>query len=210
VRCSIRMQTPMNIRQNVWCWRHFPSPRGHRDPLTNLMTTGATVSLRGTNLFPMAALAATSSLDPVSPCSHSPESDSCAIGGFGFFGPPRRRTGQVEFGYGLVASAGQRCRSLLPRPSVELLEVAAEYGHSRRSGYRHSQSALTTSAQKSWLLKHLTMKPPSTLSRPPSKQQLADSATVASSFAQFRLGCQFSCWLPAGYRIQSDGGTVAA
>jgi len=53
------------------------------------------------------------------------KSDSCAIGGFGFFGPPDD-TGQVEFGYGLVASV--RGADLATEAVRRALEAAAEYG----------------------------------------------------------------------------------
>jgi RimJ/RimL family protein N-acetyltransferase len=51
--------------------------------------------------------------------------DGLAIGGFGFFGPPDE-TGQVEFGYGLVA--GARGAGLATEAVVGGLEVAAERG----------------------------------------------------------------------------------
>ena len=77
-------------------------------------------------LVPLAGLAATSSPDPVfTMYLIRRKSDSCAIGGFGFFGPPDD-TGQVEFGYGLVASV--RGAGLATEAVRRALEVAAEYG----------------------------------------------------------------------------------
>lgn len=77
-------------------------------------------------LVPLAALAATSSPDPVfTMYLIRRKSDGCAIGGFGFFGPPDD-TGQVEFGYGLVASV--RGDGLATEAVCRALEVAAEYG----------------------------------------------------------------------------------
>jgi RimJ/RimL family protein N-acetyltransferase len=77
-------------------------------------------------LVPLAGLAATSSPDPVfTMYLIRRKSDSCAIGGFGFFGPPDG-VGQVEFGYGLVASA--RGAGLATEAVRRALEVAAEHG----------------------------------------------------------------------------------
>ena len=76
-------------------------------------------------LVPLAGLAATSSADHVLTIYLiRRKSDSCAIDGFGFFGPPDD-TGQVGFGYGLVASV--RGAGLATEAVRRALEVAAEY-----------------------------------------------------------------------------------
>jgi RimJ/RimL family protein N-acetyltransferase len=77
-------------------------------------------------LDPLARLAATSSPDPVfTMYLIRRRSDSFAIGGFGFFGPPDE-AGRVEFGYGLVASA--RGAGLATEAVRRGLELAAKYG----------------------------------------------------------------------------------
>ena len=77
-------------------------------------------------LVPLAGLSASSSPDPVfTMYLIRRKSDGCAIGGFGFFGPPDD-TGQVEFGYGLVASV--RGAGLATEAVRRALETAAEYG----------------------------------------------------------------------------------
>jgi RimJ/RimL family protein N-acetyltransferase len=77
-------------------------------------------------LVPLAGLAATSLPDPVfTMYLIRRKSDSCAIGGFGFFGPPDV-AGKVEFGYGLVAPV--RGAGLATEAVRRALEVAAEYG----------------------------------------------------------------------------------
>ena len=77
-------------------------------------------------LDPLAGLAATSSPDPVfTMYLIRRKSDSLAIGGFGFFGPPDD-AGRVEFGYGLVASA--RGAGLATEAVLRALAWAAENG----------------------------------------------------------------------------------
>jgi len=77
-------------------------------------------------LVPLAGLAASSSPDPIfTMYLIRRKSDGSAIGGFGFRGPPDE-TGQVVFGYGLVASA--RGAGLATEAVCRALEVAAEHG----------------------------------------------------------------------------------
>ena len=77
-------------------------------------------------LVPLAGLAASSSPGPVfTMYLIRRKSDGCAIGGFGFRGPPDD-TGQVVFGYGLVESA--RGAGLATEAVRRTLEVAAEHG----------------------------------------------------------------------------------
>jgi len=159
-------------------------------------------------LVPLAGLAATSSPDPVfTMYLIRRNSDLCAIGGFGFFGPPDD-TGQ---GSSVTVSLHQsEVQVLLPRPSVELLKLLLSAGHfppQRMPTFTNGPH--NECSKKLACSKHLTMKPKSTSAAHSSKQS-ADSATVASSLRSFDSGSRFSRWLPAGYRIQSDGGTVAA
>jgi RimJ/RimL family protein N-acetyltransferase len=77
-------------------------------------------------LVPLAGLAASSSPDPVfTMYLIRRRSDGCAIGGFGFRGPPDDAR-QVVFGYGLVASA--RGAGLATETVHRALEVAAKHG----------------------------------------------------------------------------------
>ncbi len=77
-------------------------------------------------LAPLAGLAASSSPDPFfTMYLIRRKSDGCAIGGFGFRGPPDD-AGQVVLGYGLVASV--RGAGLATEAVCRALALAAEHG----------------------------------------------------------------------------------
>lgn len=90
-----------------------------------MMTTGTLSVPSKTNSFPWWGSRQRHRQIPFSPCISSAASRIPAIGGFGFFGPPDG-VGQVEFGYGLVASA--RGLGLATEAVRRALEVATEHG----------------------------------------------------------------------------------
>ena len=172
------------------------------------MTTSTLSIPSRTNLFPWRGSRQHHHRIPFSPCISSAGTRIRARSAALVSSDPQTTLGRLS---SVTVSLHQsEVQVLLPRPSVELLKLLLSTGHFPPQRIpTFTISPHNECSKKLACSKNLTMKPPS-ISAAHLSKQLGDSATVASSLRSFDSGSRFSRWLPAGYRIQSDGGTVAA